>query len=123
MFAEVVLVQKVLVDRMVVPFQKEGVVRHHCHLFQDDRMFDRILCVLAPGEGAVAFDEDRRNRQGVGTVDRLDDHLAGVQLIVVFSLFPVQRPGAWNRAVKRIGMGGSEGGDSFPALGEDRGPP
>ena len=95
-----------------------GQDRHAGDLLEHNGVVYSLRGILAPGEGAVAGAEHTGHMQRVDAAgfERLDDDLAGVLLVILVDFLRRQLPRAGDRAVKVIGVGGTEGGQVAPRL-------
>ena len=93
---------------------------HLCDFFQHNGVVDGLRGVPAPGEGAVAGAEHAGHihRVDAAVLERLDNDLAGVLLVILVDFLRRQLPRAGDRAVKVIGVGRAEGGQVAPRLGK-----
>ena len=91
---------------------------HKRDLFEHDRVVDRLVRVLAPGERAVVVDEHGGNlcRVDAAALEFLDDDKAGVLFICVLDLLRRHAAGAGDLAVEIIALRGAHGVDAGAGL-------
>ena len=111
MLAQEMFVLDALGSGSGVRIDLKGQERHLRDFLQNDGMVHRLRGILAPGERAVARANHTGNMHGldVPAMERFDNHLAGVLLIVLVDLLLRQRACAGIGAVEVIGVRGAEG--------------
>ena len=87
MLAEVMLVVQLLLHPGLVLAELERMEVHERDLFEDDRVMNGLVRILAPREGAMAVDEDGWNRRRILARERLDDHVAGLLFLFARCFF------------------------------------
>ena len=99
--------------------QYDGAVSQPGDEFKQVGMFHSGCRGLAPGKGRMAGDQDARHSERVklSLMKEPGNHQAGVQDIGIFHFAGGQRRGAWDLAVKVIGMRCAKAGDWLASLG------
>ena len=79
--AEVMLIQQLLLHTCLRGVELERMEVHKRNFFQNNGVMNRLVCILAPGERAMAVNEDGGNCRRVFAMERLDDHIASLFFI------------------------------------------
>lgn len=79
--AEVMLIQQLLLHTCLRGVELERMEVHKRNFFQNNGVMNRLVCILAPGERAVAVNEDGGNCRRVFAMERLDNHIASLFFI------------------------------------------
>ena len=91
---------------------------HRRHRFERDGIRGGLGRTGAPGERTVRHDEDRRHLERVEgeAVERLDDHVAGLALVVAVDLFGAEYPRDRDGSVEVVRVGRPETRNGSPRL-------
>ena len=110
------LVQYMLGRRLGAGVDGQGQNGHLGHLLQHGGVVDGLGGILAPGKRPVAGAQHggHMHRVDAAPGEGLQNHLAGVPLVILVNFFGRQLPRAGHRAVKIIGVGGAPGGEIQP---------
>ena len=122
MFAQEVLVKKLLLHRRQSRIQCQVVPRHERDLFEHDGIVHRLFCVLAPAKRAVAVHQNGGDAVGVEVPEPLDDHIPCFQLVTAADLLRGHPARAGDLAVEIIAVRCAERGDAAPRLCKNRSP-
>src|SRR5262249_1166240 len=85
-------------------------------VFEDDGIMDSVVYGFAPCERAVAGDKHAGAMQRIATGEGFNDHVAGIDFVIVSDFATVQAGGAGDRSVKIIGVGRAESGNRSATL-------
>ncbi len=75
------LIQQLLLHTCLRGVELERMEVHKRNFFQNNGVMNRLVCILAPGERAMAVNEDGGNCRRVFAMERLDDHIASLFFI------------------------------------------
>ena len=79
--AEVMLIQQLLLHTCLRGVELERMEVHKRNFFQNNGVMNRLVYILAPGERAMAVNEDGGNCRRGFAMERLDDHIASLFFI------------------------------------------
>src|SRR4051812_32188877 len=81
----------------------------------------RFTDSFAPGEWAMTGYQDGGTGERVSPIKGVDYHLPRVRFVILFDFTRSHLPGAWNGAMKIVGMRGTESGNPAASLSPGRG--
>ena len=121
MFAKEMLVEEMTGNGRHAGGKLQRMAGHRGHNLQRQGVLDGLWAARAPGEGAVAVDQDGADLHRVDLTEALDDDVAGLPFVSAGDFLGRQRARHGDLAVEIIGVRGAEARDATPGLGEGNG--
>ena len=123
MLTQIVLIEQRLLHIRQLRRQLATEDAHIGALFQHDGVMHRVFGILTPGKRAVGMHQHAGHLRRVDSLltESFDNHVAGFPLIFAVDLRIGHQPGAGNRAIEIVSVGGAGRWNGLPGLRPDGG--